>query len=316
MKRLVLPLLLLSVILASSYVIVSTVRDYRNQTVALRSDFTRVYCTAADAQDDARYAVANQTPTPDYDKLQSISVRVEVGTASGSGVLVTRQVDNVTRTYVWTAGHVAAELQNDDGTFRDAVIYQEKRDHGKLVSSSRVNAKVIAYSEPDDEDLAVLEVLKDNFQPITVSAAFAGDTVQGVGTELVHVGSTLGVYNSVSLGIISQTDRDLGGKMFDQTSCMGYPGSSGGGVYLRTGECIGLLTRGAGPGLNFIVPMRRIRAWAKQAGVEWTLDSSHLTLVRAPTALENAHKKATYKKIPTRAVIQLPRKAPIFPYVS
>ena len=70
--------------------------------------------------------------------------------------------------------------------------------------------------------------------------------------------------------------------MFDQTSCMGYPGSSGGGVYLRDGKCIGLLTRGAGPGLNFIVPTRRIVKWAKLVKIEWAVNQSiKVPLVRA-----------------------------------
>jgi hypothetical protein len=60
--------------------------------------------------------------------------------------------------------------------------------------------------------------------------------------------------------------------MFDQTSCMGYPGSSGGGVYTTDGKCIGLLVLGAGPGLNFIVPGRRMLVWARKMKIEWALD--------------------------------------------
>jgi hypothetical protein len=60
--------------------------------------------------------------------------------------------------------------------------------------------------------------------------------------------------------------------MFDQTSTMAYPGSSGGGMYLENGTYTGMLTRGGGAGLNFIVPIRRILPWAKQMGVEWALN--------------------------------------------
>ena len=35
---------------------------------------------------------------------------------------------------------------------------------------------------------------------------------------------------------------------------------------------MGMLTRGGGAGLNFIVPLRRILPWAKTMGVEWALD--------------------------------------------
>ena len=125
------------------------------------------------------------------------------------------------------------------------------------------------------EDLALLEILQDNFQPLAISAKFdLSADLQEIGTKLVHVGCTQGLYNSVSYGVISQSDVDLikTGKMFDQTSTMAYPGSSGGGMYLEDGIYMGMLTRGGGAGLNFIVPMRRILPWAKSMGVEWALD--------------------------------------------
>ena len=224
-----------------------------------------------------------------YESLQANSVRVDVGYGCGTGVLVTRKVYNVTRTYVWTAGHVVAGLRKTDGTFATATIYQERRENNKRAGEVRTKAKVIAYSAPDSgEDLAILEILQDNFP--AKGATFCLDTAPiSVGTELVHVGCTLGLYNSVSLGIMSQTDRNLlgTGYTFDQTSVMGYPGSSGGGVYLKDGRCIGLLTRGAGAGLNFIVPVRRMLPWAKKMGVAWAIDPSiSVPMVRAETPLD------------------------------
>jgi hypothetical protein len=224
----------------------------------------------------ATCALAAPEPNPVYAKLQGTSVLVNVGDGCGTGVLVTKQVGEVTRSYVWTAGHVVVCLRQPDGTFKNPLIVHESREKGKLTGKAQVEAKVIAYSDADNgEDLALLEVLEDNFRPLAVSATFDLEAdILPVGTELIHVGCTLGLYNSVSTGIISQTDRDLlrKGKMFDQTTCMGYPGSSGGGVFTANGTYIGMLTRGAGPGLNFIVPMRRIVPWAKQMGVYWALD--------------------------------------------
>jgi len=68
---------------------------------------------------------------------------------------------------------------------------------------------------------------------------------------------------------------------------MGYPGSSGGGVYTRDGKCIGLLVRGAGPGLNFIVPTRRMLPWAKKMKIEWAMNPAvpvptHVVRVETP----------------------------------
>ena len=227
------------------------------------------------AQDEA--VVADLMLAPPFPQLQAVSVKVDLGYGCGTGVLVTRQIGPVTRTFVWTAGHVVMSLRNDDGTFRNVKITQEQRVNGKYQKTISTDAKVIAYSDPEaGDDLALLEILKDNFAPLDVSADFVlGDAAPAIGTELVHVGCTLGLYDSTSRGIISQTDRNIleTGKMFDQTSCMGYPGSSGGGVYLaRGGKCVGLLVRGAGAGLNFIVPSRRMLVWAKKMNVEWALN--------------------------------------------
>lgn len=225
----------------------------------------------------ATVAFANPVD-PIYEKLQGPSVLVNVGDGCGTGVIVTRQVGEVTRSWVWTAGHVVQGLRQKDGTFKNPLIIHEAREKGKLTGKQEVEARVVAYSDPDvGEDLALLEVLENNFRPIDVGASFylSGDILP-VGTELIHVGCTLGLYNSVSTGIVSQTDRDLlkTGRMFDQTTCMCYPGSSGGGIYLRDGRYMGMLVRGAGAGINFVVPMRRIIPWAEKMGITWALDPS------------------------------------------
>ncbi len=215
--------------------------------------------------------------------LQDQSVLVDTSFGKqrgcGSGVIVTRQVGEVRKTFVWTAGHVAKSLRDSEGTFRNATIRQEWRADGQFRCKSDVQAKVIAYSDPlYGEDLALLEVLQDNFSPLSVSATFVlSDYIPPVGTELIHVGSTLGIYNSLSRGLVAQTDRDLlkNGKTFDQTSCVAYPGCSGGGAYLASdGRCIGLVVLSAGPGLNFVVPARRMLAWAKTMRVEWAMNPS------------------------------------------
>jgi S1-C subfamily serine protease len=226
-----------------------------------------------------------------YAHLQNITVKVESGNAMGTGVIVTRQVGDVTRSYVWTAGHVVENMLRADGTFSQVAVSWEVRENGQFVEEVKIPAKVIAYSGPDGgEDLALLEILQDNLCTLNVSANFIpSDGIPAIGTELVHVGCTVGLYNSVSLGIVSQTDRTLDEEwgVFDQTSVMGYPGSSGGGVYLTDGRCIGLLTRGAGAGLNFVVPVRRISEWAMDTDILWALDPSiPVPLVRASTELE------------------------------
>jgi S1-C subfamily serine protease len=235
--------------------------------------------------------VQPSVPQVVFDRLQAATVRVEVGGGCGTGVLFTRRLGLEFRTYVWTAGHVVRGVMRPDGSFEDVIVCRERRLDGLLVDSLKTAAKVICYSDPDKgEDLALLEIIEPNWS--TESAEFDDCDVLPIGTPLIHVGCTLGLFNSTSLGIISQTDRYLDGlpKAFDQTSCIGYPGSSGGGVYDYDGRLVGLLVRGAGPGLNMIVPMRRIVAWAEKMGVMWAID--HTTpvpsaVVRLPVPLSD-----------------------------
>lgn len=199
-----------------------------------------------------------------YKHLLSVSCKVVIPSGgSGSGVYVTRLVGRTSRTFVWTAGHVAEAVQREDGTFGDLEI-----EDGEVKG---VPAKVIAYSAK--EDLALLEI-SGNTHNFPSATFYGSDEEITPGTELVHVGSVRGLRNSVSTGVMSRVNHKFDGEseVFDQTSTLGYPGSSGGGVFLRDGQCIGLLTRGVGPGLNFIVPVRRMRAWARSEGIEWAID--------------------------------------------
>lgn len=73
-------------------------------------------------------------------------------------------------------------------------------------------------------------------------------------------------------GIVSQHGRLIDSKIYDQVSTPSFPGSSGGGVYLKSdGRLIGLLVRGTPGGFSLIVPVRRMAAWAKKAQIEWAM---------------------------------------------
>jgi len=79
-------------------------------------------------------------------------------------------------------------------------------------------------------------------------------------------------------GIYSQHGRvikSLNKRIFDQTTCVAFPGSSGGGVFLKKGEnsqYVGMLVRGAGEGFNLIVPIRRMVEYCEEHKIMWALD--------------------------------------------
>jgi S1-C subfamily serine protease len=225
------------------------------------------------------------------DKLQAISVTIKSGGSSGSGVLFTREDGEECRTYVWTAAHVCDNLRDTREViikgdkkmvveFGDAAIVSEFHQDGRRIGEMKLDARVVRYSDSENgEDLCLLEVRKRNFVPLETSVEFYDGELPKIGTKLLHVGSLLGQTgaNSLTSGLVSQNGRvlDLGanGKVFTQSTCTAFPGSSGGGVFLEAdGRCVGLLVRGSGESFNFYVPHTRIRQWAKDAQVEWAID--------------------------------------------
>ena len=162
--------------------------------------------------------------------------------------------------------------------FKDAKIIKVIRQEGRAVGRLELDAEVIKWSDADDgHDLALLRVRKHNF--VTDSVKFyLEDETPALGTELWHVGSLLGQlgYNSMTDGIYSQHGRlipSLNKLIFDQTTVAAFPGSSGGGVYLKKdARYIGMIVRGAGETFNLIVPVRRMIHWAKKNDIEWALN--------------------------------------------
>ncbi len=233
---------------------------------------------------------------PLIEKLGGISVTVKSKRGEGSGVLFTRKVGNDTVSYVWTAAHVVASqrkvrevIDPKSGgkrslvEFEDSQIVQEMNQDGRTIGETKMAAQVIRYSDAEQgEDLAILRVRAKNFKPEAQSATFyLEDTIPPIGTDLYHVGSLLGQVgaNSLTAGIVSQTGRviEFGANsvIFDQTTVTAFPGSSGGGVFLKSdGRYMGMLVRGAGEQFNLIVPVRRMREWAKKSGVEFALDAN------------------------------------------
>jgi len=239
------------------------------------------------------YSSHAKAAEPVIAQLQDVSVTIRSGGGQGSGVLFTREVDGETRTFVWTAAHVIDNLRKTrdvvvNGSrktvveFADVELVQEFRQDGRRIGEQKMDCRVVRYSDADQgEDLALLEVRKRNFVPASTTVTFYDGPIPAVGTELFHIGSLLGQFgsNSLTTGVVSQIGRvlDLGanGVIFDQSTVTAFPGSSGGGVFLKSnGQYIGMLVRGAGEQFNFIVPVRRLRAWAKRANIEWAIDSS------------------------------------------
>ena len=90
----------------------------------------------------------------------------------------------------------------------------------------------------------------------------------GVGDLVIAVGNPLGLGHTVTLGIISQTGRNLSrvavvdGRRIDyiQTDTAINPGSSGGPLITMNGAWVGVNTAGVttAQGINFAVPSSQV----------------------------------------------------------
>tara|TARA_Y100000004_G_scaffold44637_1_gene49025 strand:+ start:326 stop:1321 length:996 start_codon:yes stop_codon:yes gene_type:complete len=228
------------------------------------------------------------------DHLQNVSVTIrsegEYSNGEGSGVIFTRKDSKGNQVnFVWTAAHVIDNLRKTrktvvNGTprtiveFKDPMVMKEIRQNGRTVGRLQMDAEVLKYSDAKDgHDLALLRVRKFNFVKDTVTFHL-GEDIPKLGTELLHVGSLLGSAgaNSMTDGIYSQHGRilkSINKYIYDQTTVTAFPGSSGGGVYLKSdARYIGMLVRGAGEGFNLIVPVRRMRDYCEKHKMMWALD--------------------------------------------
>ena len=276
------------------------------------------------------------------DHLQNVSVTIrsegQFSNGEGSGVIFTRKDSkgNLVN-FVWTAGHVVDNLRKTRKTvvdgrpktvveFKDPMVVKEIRQNGRTVGRLQMDAEVLKYSDATDgHDLALLRVRKFNFVRDTV-AFYLEDEIPRLGEDLLHVGSLLGQMgaNSMTDGIYSQHGRLIKGlnkHVFDQTTCTAFPGSSGGGIYLKSdARYVGMLVRGAGEGFNLIVPVRRMINYCEKHKIMWALDRN----VKMPTEDEikkipvettpkekeevvDAEKEATKKMFPFMLTVTYPR---------
>jgi hypothetical protein len=256
----------------------------------------------------------------------SVTIRAEAGrrAGEGSGVIFTR-VDTKGNlvNFVWTAAHVVDNLRLErraivNGsprtivTFKDAKIIKVIRQNGRAVGRLELDAEVIKYSNcKTGHDLALLKIRKLNFLNDSVTFYLDKD-IPKLGTGLWHVGSLLGQLgsNSMTDGIYSQTGRlipELNKFVFDQTTVAAFPGSSGGGVYLKSdGRYVGMIVRGAGETFNLIVPVRRMVAWAKENDLMWALD--HKVPMPTREKLDKIHVEDTGVSFDTKSTEEQQKK--------
>lgn len=85
-----------------------------------------------------------------------------------------------------------------------------------------------------DLDLALVRLLQ-RVPAIAVKKLLTRDSL-ALGEEVWYIGSPAGIYGRLERSIVAATRHEAGKRYWYGTNGCGYPGSSGGGVYVRRGD--------------------------------------------------------------------------------
>ncbi len=182
-----------------------------------------------------------------YDKCSPSVFYIEVydrngrAFASGSGFFVSSDGTAVTNYHV----------------IEDAYSAKIKTTDGKVYTVSGV------YDLNKNKDIALIKVNGSGFSYLQKGNS---DSVK-TGSTIYAIGSPLGLYNTMSTGIISNANRYINGQNYIQISAPISSGSSGGALIDQSGKVIGITSAGVdnGQNLNFAIPINVVDTMSKGA---------------------------------------------------
>ncbi|GEM03557.1 peptidase S1 [Halolactibacillus miurensis] len=202
-----------------------------------------------------------------------ISVETPVSNRVGSGFLYNNQGDIITNAHVIEGASVVEVTLSTTETYRAAIVGMSK-----------------------EKDIAVIRVPQlINQRPMTI------DTTQSVdiGTDILALGSPLGYQNSVSVGIISGTNRsfDIDGYSYDevyQISSNITHGNSGGPLIDQTtGNVIGINSAGiSDTDIGFSIPIKDVM----DDIADWSANTTNDELTFPATIHNQASSIENYKE--------------------
>lgn len=148
-------------------------------------------------------------------------------------------------------------------------VYNAK---GVLIATTRMPAQLGAFDKGLDLAIVVLADDVNTFPTVTI----AKDDTVNVFDKVFAVGSGLGGPTFVTDGIISQTDSELGGHRFLQSSAPIIMGNSGGGLFrfeaasghyelIGVPSAVAAYGRGAvNPNMGWSIPAETVREFLKE----------------------------------------------------
>jgi serine protease Do len=173
-------------------------------------------------------------------------VLIKSPSALGSGFIIREDGHIVTNAHV-----VQGETQLTVTVFHKVEGAIEKKVYEKVKILS-VNPVV---------DVALLQIEASELGDTRLTKVFLGDAEElKVGQSVFAVGAPQGLERTVTEGIVSTTNRERQGMVYIQTTAQVNPGNSGGPLFNRKGEVVGIVAwKVFGEGLNFAIPINYVQ---------------------------------------------------------
>lgn len=218
------------------------------------------------------------------DKVALIEVNVQNGKSQGSGVLVGNGL-------VLTNEHVINGMRSGTITLNNGKKYKIK---GVVVKDK---TKDLALIKTNDKITGINSVKIGSYKSLAK------------GQKIVAIGSPLGLQNTVSEGIVSSFRVSNGVKLIQISAPIDH-GSSGGGLFNKKGELVGITSSGynSNADLNFAVAIDEMSSWNKYFKMNYNdikvLPIDNLSNVPILGNIALGMTKAQVKKLETATLYQ------------
>lgn len=191
-------------------------------------------------------------------KLPEITTKEAVETF-GEGVVLVKNPSSLGSGFIVREdGHVVTNAHVVQGETEISVTVYE-RVEGQIEKKVYEKVRIVAVNP--QVDLALLKIDAEELGDDVLTKVFLGDiedVTQGQG--VFAVGAPEGLERTVSEGIVSTTNRENEGLVYIQTTAQVNPGNSGGPLFNRRGEVIGVVAWKLlfSEGLNFAIPINYV----------------------------------------------------------
>lgn len=147
-------------------------------------------------------------------------------------------------------------------------------------SGSMYTAKLIATDAEKDLSLALVAGADFKVIPMTTD-------MPPLGTDLYAVGSPQGMNFSVSRGVLSTADREVGGVHYIQTDAAINPGNSGGPLVNQKGQVIGVnnMRIQDADRISLAVPMSSVIEFLTGSGAEVIISDPNSLVLESPGSI-------------------------------